>query len=224
MHRTLLLCSAVMALASLMYAQAPPPPKAKPNPREVKLAGDRFKPLTYDQMAPAQKTMTENILYGERGSMAGPFNVMLRDPEMGDLAQKFGAYARFHAEVSPKLREMAIMIVMRHWTTQYEFRAHHQAALQAGLNPAICDAIAQGKKPASMADDEAGVYNFATELLNTKQVSDATFQGAVKVLGGEKGVVDLMSLMGYYQMVAMMLNVDRYPLPEGAKPELAPLK
>jgi len=222
--RVPLLFAAAAFLATLAISQAPPSPnKAKPNPKEVKLVGDRFKPLTYDQMTPAQRTMTENILYGERGSMAGPFNVMLRSPELGDLAQKFGAYARFHSQMAPKLREMAIMIVMRHWTTQYEFQAHHRAALQAGLSPVICDAIAAGKRPTGMAEDEAAVYNFGSELLNTKQVSDATFRQAVKALG-EQTVADQMMLMGYYQMVAMMLNVDRYPLPEGVKPELAALK
>ena len=218
--RGILLCGVTMLIAGVAISQAP---KAKPDPKTVKLAGDRFRPLTWDQMTPAQKTMTENVLFGERGSMAGPFNVMLRSPEMGDLAQKFGAYARFHSQISPKLREMAIMIVMRYWTTQYEFQAHHRAALQAGLSPAICDAIAAGKRPSGMSEDEAAVYNFGSELLNTKQVSDATFQQAVKVLG-EQSVTDQMMLMGYYQMVAMMLNVDRYPLPEGQKPELAVLK
>jgi 4-carboxymuconolactone decarboxylase len=217
--RFALLCTIFAGLASAQASDS----KAAPNPRDVKLVGDRFKPLTYDQMTPAQKTMIEHVVNGERRGAGGPFNVMLRSPEMGDLAQALGAYARYHADMPAKLRELAILITARYWTVQFEWQAHHRAALQAGLSPQICDAIAAGKRPASMNPDEAAVYNFGTELLNTKQVSDATFQAAVKTLG-EKGVVDLMGLMGYYQIVAMMLNVDRYPLPEGVKAELAPLK
>ena len=99
----------------------------------------------------------------------------------------------------------------------------HRAALQAGLSPAIADAIAQGKRPTGMQPDEEVVYNFCTEMLTTKQVSDATFK-AVKDAMGERGVVDLVGVMGWYQTVSMLLNVDRYPLPEGTQAELKPLK
>ena len=118
---------------------------------------------------------------------------------------------------------MAILITARAWTAQYEWYAHKSAALQAGLNPAIVDAIGGGKKPASMTAEEEVVYNFCTELLTTKQVSDPTFQSAVKSFG-ERGVVDLIGVTGYYQLVSMLLNVDRYPLPAGAKPELQALR
>jgi 4-carboxymuconolactone decarboxylase len=87
----------------------------------------------------------------------------------------------------------------------------------------VCDAIAEGRRPATMPLDEAAVYNFATELLDTKQVSDASFEAAKKLLG-ERGVVDLVSVMGWYGTVSMLLNVDRYPLPDGAQAELKPLK
>ena len=97
------------------------------------------------------------------------------------------------------------------------------AAAQAGLNEAIIKSIAAGKRPESMDADETIIYNFGTELLTTHQVSDANFK-AVKDKFGERGVVDLISVMGYYQLVSMLLNVDRYPLPAGVKPELQPLK
>jgi 4-carboxymuconolactone decarboxylase len=193
------------------------------DPHSVKLQGDRFKPLTYDAMTPEQKKMTEDVLSGDRGSMSGPYNVLLRSPEMGNLAQKFGAYTRFHSSVPKKLNELAIILTARHWTSQYEWMAHKRMALEAGLSKEIVDAIAIGKRPASMKPDEETAYNFCTELLQSKQVSDATFQGAVKQFG-ERGVVDLMGVMGYYQLVAMMLNVDRYPLPNNAQPELKPVQ
>jgi 4-carboxymuconolactone decarboxylase len=91
------------------------------------------------------------------------------------------------------------------------------------LNPAIVDAISGGKRPTSMQPDEETIYTFSTELLNTKQVSDATFEATKKAFG-ERGVVDLIGVIGYYQLVSMVLNVDRYPLPDGAKPELVALR
>src|SRR5262249_9515639 len=97
------------------------------------------------------------------------------------------------------------------------------AAAQAGLAEAKIQSIAAGKRPAGMDADETVIYNFATELLTTKQVSDPVFQ-AVKDKFGEHGVVDLIGVMGYYQLVSMLLNVDGYPLPGGAKPELQSLK
>jgi 4-carboxymuconolactone decarboxylase len=146
----------------------------------------------------------------------------LRSPEMGDLAQQFGASTRFSSSIPRKLNELAIILVARHWTSQYEWQAHHRAALQAGLSPAIADAIAQGRRPQGMQKDEEVVYNFCTELLNTKQMSDATFNAA-KAAFGERGVVDLVGVMGWYHTVSMLLNIDRYPLPEGSQPELKPL-
>jgi len=212
----IVVCLITVTLAAAQ--QAPPP-----NPRDVQLVGDRFKPLKYDEMTPEQKTMFEHLLAGERRGAGGPFNVLLRSPEMGDLAQQFGASMRFHSSLPRKLNEMAIIITARHWTAQYEWNAHRTAAAQAGLNESKIQAIAAGKRPASLDADETIIYNFATELLNTHQVSDGVFK-AVKDKFGERGVVDLIGVMGYYQLVSMLLNVDRYPLPAGAKPELQPLK
>jgi len=142
---------------------------------------------------------------------------------MGDFAQKFGASMRFHSSMPPRLNEMAIIITARHWTSHYEWYAHRRAAQQAGLNPAIIEAIAAGRRPAAMQPDEEAVYDFCTELLTNKQVSDKTFQAA-KDKFGERGVVDLIGVTGYYQLVSMLLNVDRYPLPDVVQPELKPLR
>lgn len=204
-----------IAFLSLANAQAP-------SPRDLNLKGDRFKPLTYDQLSAGQKTLVEHLLAGERGGLNGPFNVLLRSPEMGDQAQKLGAQLRFHSSLPDKLRELAIILTARSWDAQYEWYAHKRLALQVGLSPAVVDAIAAGKRPASLQADEEAVYDFGTELLKTKHVSDRNFHAAVDKLG-ERGVVDLTALLGYYNMVSMLLNVDRYPLPEGVKPELAPL-
>jgi 4-carboxymuconolactone decarboxylase len=219
MPSQVLIVLCLVAGALTLAAQAPTPP----NPRDVQLIGDRFKPLKYDEMTAEQKTMFENLLKGPRRGAGGPFNVLLRSPEMGDLVQEFGAKMRFGSSLPPKLNEMAIIIVGRHWTSHYEWNAHRAAAARAGLGEPIIQAIAAGKRPASMDADETIIYNFATELLTTKQVSDPVFQ-AVKDRFGERGVVDLIGVMGYYQLVSMLLNVDRHPLPPGVKQELQPLK
>ena len=220
MTRLITLWTVALAIMSVSASQTNTP---RPDPRNIHLRGDRFKPLTWDEMTPPQRTMIEHLLAGPRGgSTEGPFNVQLRSPDMGDLGQQFGAATRFATTVPQRLYELAIIITARHWTAQFEWTAHHRSALQAGLNPAIADAIAVGRRPAAMQPDEEAVYNFATELLQTKQVSDRTFDAAKRLLG-ERGVVDLISVMGWYGTVSMYLNVDRYPLPDGAQPELKPL-
>ena len=205
-------------------ATAPVGTLRRPDPRTIRLRGGRFRPLTWDEMTPAQRTMIEHLLAGPRsGTLEGPFNVQLRSPEMGDLAQQFGAATRFATTVPRKLYELAIILTARHWTAQFEWTAHKRGALQAGLSPAVVDAVAVGRRPSAMARDEEVVYNFASELLDTKQVSDGTFEAAKQLLG-ERGVVDLIHVMGWYGTVSMLLNVDRYPLPDGQQPELKPLR
>jgi 4-carboxymuconolactone decarboxylase len=215
-YKVALICGAtiVVLMASLLLTA-----QQTPDTSNLGLVGDRFKPLTWDAMSPQQKTMTMNLLTGPRRGMGGPFNVLLRSPEMGDLAQKLGEYARFRPDVPAKLRELAIIVTARHWTAQYEWNAHRRAAAQAGLKEDIIKAIADRKRPTGMQPDEEAVYNFASELLETKNVSDAKFKAVVDKFG-EKGVVDIIGVMGYYQMVSMLLNVDRYPLPAGTEPEL----
>src|SRR5947207_1625822 len=170
MHQHMFIVVCLIAI-TLVAAQA-----QAPSARDVQLVGDRFKPLKWDEMTPEQKTMMEHLVAGERKGAGGPFNVLLRSPEMGDLAQQFGASMRFHSSLPRKLNEMAIIITARHWTAQYEWNAHRTAAAQAGLKEPIIQSIAAGKRPAAMDADETIIYNFATELLNTKQISDPVFK------------------------------------------------
>jgi 4-carboxymuconolactone decarboxylase len=220
MIRALILSVAALALVGVNAVQTTNTQNR--DPRNVRLRGDRFKPLTYDEMTPAQKTLIEHVLASPRGGVEGPFNVLLRSPEMGDLGQQFGA-SRFSTAVPRRLWELAILVTARHWTAQFEWFAHHRSALQAGLSPAICYAIAEGRRPPAMKPDEEAVYDFSSELLATKQVGDATFKAAKDALG-ERGVVDLIGVMGWYGTVSMLLNVDRYPLPDGAQAELKPAR
>jgi len=195
----------------------------------------RFRLLTEPEMTPAQRELAQNIRSGPRASVAGsaanasatslgsPFNVFLRSPELGEHLQRAGAYIRFKSVLGPKLTELAILITARHWTAQYEWHAHHRLALQAGLSPEIAAAIAQGKVPTGMSEDEALVVRFCTELHQNKKVSDSAFE-AVKQRFGEQGVMDLIAVNGYYVLVAMVLNVDQTPIPGGAPLPLPVLK
>lgn len=189
---------------------------------DPKLVGNRFAPLTWAQMSEAQKNMTRHVLDGPRTAMNGPFNVMLRSPVMGDLAQELGAQVRFNSSLPPPLREMAILMAARHWTSHYEWNAHKTAALAADLDPAIVAAIAAGERPPSMQANEAALHRFCAELLTTKRVSDDTFAAATAAFG-EQGVAEIVFTLGYYSLVSMLLNVDEYPLPDGVAPELKPL-
>ncbi len=195
----------------------------EPDYANLNLVGNRFDPLSYDDMTPAQRTMTENILAGPRTAMGGPFNVLLRSPELGDLSQALGAYIRFNSSLPGTLRELAIIMTARHWTAHFEWYAHKNAALAEGLDPAIVDAIAAGRRPESMQADEAIVYDLCNEIFTDHRVSDATFNEAIDALG-ERGVVDVIGTVGYYSLVSMLLNLDEYPLPDGVEPELEPLR
>ncbi|MGH7041323.1 MAG: carboxymuconolactone decarboxylase family protein [Acetobacteraceae bacterium] len=186
------------------------------------MAEPRFTELTPASMTPEQRRVAEAIQSGPRGAgLRGPFNALLRSPDLADLVQRVGAYVRFASSIPAPLNELAILIAGRHWTAQYEFYAHRKLALAAGLAPAIADAVAAGRRPEGMSADEAAVHDFAAELIGTGQVSDAAY---ADVLGrwGERGAVDLVGAVGYYSLVSMVLNTARVPLPAGETPPLAP--
>jgi 4-carboxymuconolactone decarboxylase len=188
----------------------------------------RFKPITPENLTPEQRALADAIRSGPRGAiknsaaarpgpLGGPFNVLLRSPEIGNIIQSLGAAIRFKSSIPSKLNELAIITTARHWSSHYEWQAHHRLALEAGLDPVIGEEIAHGRRPAKMSEEEAIVYDFSRELHETHGVSDETYQRAVDRFG-ERGVMDLIAVNGYYGLVSMVLNVDRTPLPEGAKP------
>ena len=160
-----------------------------------------------------------NSSVSKPGPIGGPFNVWLRSPGIGDCVQKLGEEIRFRSSLPSKLNEMAIMITARFWTSQYEWFAHCKLALAAGLDPAIAQDIAEGRRPAKMDADEAIIYDFSQELHEKHGVSDANYKRALDRFG-ERGVFDLIAVNGFYSLVSMCLNVDRTPLPDGVPPPL----
>ena len=191
--------------------------------------GRRFRLTPLDQMTPEQKAVADAIRSGPRAStgnssatasattIGSPFNVWLRSPELADHLQKLGSHIRFKSSLPARLNEFAILVTARHWNSHYEWHAHYTLALKGGLEARIADELAQGRRPAGMKDDEAVVHDFSSELHKTHQVSDATYKRAQDAFG-ERGVMDLIAVNGYYGLVSMTLNVDRTPVPAGGKP------
>ena len=186
-------------------------------------AQDRMPPIPADKLTEAQKKAADAFAEGRGYAVRGPFVPLLRSPDVMLRAKAMGDYLRFKSTIPPRLNELAILLTARHWTAQYEWYAHHRLAMKAGLSPDIAAAIAEGKRPASMQADETVVYDFCHEVLETGQASDKSFKAAVDMFG-ERGAIDLLGVIGYYSLVAMVLNVDRVPIPDGGKLPLAALK
>jgi 4-carboxymuconolactone decarboxylase len=184
--------------------------------------GRRFTLLTEATMTARQREAYQGIVSGPRKGASGPFNALLRSPDVADRVQRVGEYVRFHSSIPPALNELAILITGRFWSAQFEFWAHSRLARTAGLPDAVIDAVAEGRRPSAMSDDERLVYDFCTEMFRDKAVSDAAFKAVVDRFG-EQGVIDLIAASGYYSIVSMVLNVDRYPLPAGEQPPLKAL-
>ena len=165
-------------------------------------------------MTPAQRTVADAIMSGPRGGMRGPFNTWLRSPEVANHLQKVGEYVRFNTSLDKRLNEMAICMTAQYWGSQYEWYAHAPLALKAGLDPAILKAIGEGRKPDNMKEDEAVVWEFSTQLRRDHNVDDAIYAKALEKFG-ERGIVDLIAVNGYYGVVAMTLNVSRVSPPDG---------
>ncbi len=184
----------------------------------------RFKPLAESDMSEAQLKAARELASGPRGKLNphGPNAVLLRSPDLMSRTQQVGAYLRYSSALPARLNEFAIIITARQWNAQVEWIEHQPLALKAGLNPTVAADLARGVRPADMQDDEAIIYQFCTELHQTKAVSDAAFKALADKFG-ERGVVDLIALTGYYSMLAMVLNVAQQPLPGGVPPPLAAL-
>ena len=185
-------------------------------------AQDRMPPIPAGRLTDAQKKAIEEFKAARAVDISGPFVPLLRSPEVMNRARAMGDYLRFRSSLPPRLSEFVILLTARHWTQQYEWHAHQPLALQGGLRGEIVKAIADGRRPDAMAEDEDAVYTLWDEVQRNQSVSDATYARAVAKVG-EQGVIDVLGITGYYTMLAMVMNTVRTPLPDGVKPALAPL-
>ena len=182
---------------------------------EFNLKGGRYKPLTYTELGATQKAYADKEIAAGRNPTGGPFNIYLRSPEFAELSAPLSNYLRFKAPMPRKYKEIATMLTARYWGGQYVWYSHRQQALDAGLAPAFITAMSKGERPANMSAEEATVYDFTTELLQTRQVSDASFK-AMSEKFGERGIVETIATMGHFTGLTMQFVVDRYPVPPGA--------
>ena len=183
------------------------------------LAQDRMPPIAADKLTEAQKKAIEEFRTARSAEISGPFVPLLRSPEVLGRARAMGDYLRYRSALPPRLSEFVILMTARAWTQNYEWNAHEPLARQAGLQVAVIKAIADGRRPDNMADDEEILFSFCDELRRNQSVSDATYARAVTKFG-EQGVIDTVGLVGYYTLIAMVLNTARTPLPGGASPAL----
>jgi 4-carboxymuconolactone decarboxylase len=187
----------------------------------AKMGGDRFPELNPETLNEPQRRAAGEILKQSISGLGGPWKVMLRSPEMAHRLTQLLDYLRFKTSLPPRLNEFAILITARHWSSQFEWWAHHPLATKAGLSEAVMADLAQGRRPEAMPPDEAIVYDFCTELHRTHFVSDDTFRKAKEVLG-EQQVVDLVAVSGTYTVVSMLLNTAEVLPTDGSRP-LPPL-
>ena len=200
---------------------------AQPLPIEnIQLRGDRFRGLHYREMTEEQRALLYNVVNSARAvtntTGNGPFNTLLRTPQVGELSQQLGNAIRFSSGLSGRLREMATLMAGRAWTSSYEWYAHARYALDEGIDASVVDAIAEHRTPdlAAMPVEDAMVWRVADEILYTRRVTDDTYREALAVLG-ERRLLSSATIAAYYEYVSMLLNVDRYPLPADAPAEAA---
>jgi len=183
-------------------------------------AQDRLPPIPPDHMTDAQKKAAAEYKDLRKAELTGPpWSVILRSPEWVVPALEMRLHVQQHPVLGNKLTEFAILIAAREWTNNYEWNAHAPAAARAGLGPELVAAVASGRRPDRMSEDEQLVYDFCAELLHNKSVSDATYARTLAKFG-EPGVVELANLEGYYIYLSMVMNTARSPLPRDAKPPL----
>jgi 4-carboxymuconolactone decarboxylase len=180
----------------------------------------RLPPLDINKLSPEQKAVAEGIIKGPRGALRGPFEPWLRSPVLADRAQRLGEYCRFNNTLPRDLSELAIILVGRHFKAQYEFYAHARLAKEAGLDPAIVEAVRTYRSPPFKREVERVVYDFVSEYLATNRVSEVNYKRAIDAFG-EQGVVDLVGVSGYYMLVSMTLNVFQINVPADEPEPLA---
>jgi 4-carboxymuconolactone decarboxylase len=177
----------------------------------------RYHEITPAEMNPDQRRVHDLIVAGRRGRFGGPFQLLIGAPEICEHAAKLGEHLRWGTSLPARLSELAIIATARFWRAQYEWYAHAPLAEEAGVPAAAVEAIRRGETPSFEQPDEALVYRICTALFNTRHLSDGAFNEAVAVLG-ERGLVEVVAIIGYYTLIGNTLNVFEVAVPDGATP------
>lgn len=176
----------------------------------------RLPDLALEFMSAEQRKVHDAIVSGPRGKVEGPLRIWLRSPDLAERAQALGAFCRYHSSLASRLSELAILVVGAHWRAGFEWAVHAPIAIEAGIDPTLVEVIRTGGNPEFEHDDERAVFAFSRELVQDRKVSDETYRMATDALG-ERGVVDLTGILGYYTLISMTIVGFQVPLPEGAE-------
>jgi 4-carboxymuconolactone decarboxylase len=179
-------------------------------------SADRLPTIPPAQYTTEQKQAASDFEAARKVPVFGPFEPLMYSPPVMSQARAMGDYLRYHSAIGNTLSELAILVTAREWTQDYEWSVHYPIALKAGIRQEVANAIAAGRRPATMSPDEEIVYDYASELLKNRQISDATFERA-KSRFGSRGVVDMTGIVGYYSFLAMQLNAAQYKAPKDAE-------
>lgn len=186
------------------------------------MSADRLPPLPPSQWSPEQRNEAQELIQGPRGAVISPFVPLLRSPELMGHAQRMGEYLRYRSVLGLRLSEFAILLTARQWSQQVEWAIHAPIAEREGVAAATIQAIAQGRRPQDLPEDESVVYEFCIELHRNQGVSDRTWSDAVRLFG-EHGAIDLIGVTGYYTFLSMVMNAARTEVPATDAPRLPPL-
>jgi len=180
----------------------------------------RMPPLPAGKMTDAQRKAADEMIAGPRKGVKGPFVPLLRSPELMDRLQKVGEYLRFQSSLDQRISEFVMLVVSRAWTQHFEWFVHVPLGRKAGISEDTIAALADGRRPSGMSEDEDLAYDFCDELLRNKGVSETTYRRVVMRFG-ENGVIDMLGVAGYFTTVSMIMNVAHSPPP--ADESVAPL-
>jgi 4-carboxymuconolactone decarboxylase len=174
----------------------------------------RYRDITLTEMTPDQRRVDDLIVAGRRGRFGGPFQLLIRAPEICEHAAKLGEHLRWGTSLPDRLSELAIITTAQFWRAQYEWYAHAPLAEQAGVPAAAIESIRRGDTPNFEQKDEALVHGICTELFKARRLSDATFNEAVTTLD-ETGLIEVIAIIGYYTLIGNILNVFQVAVPAG---------
>ena len=205
---------AVVAIAALVAASQPS------RAQDI----TRFAPLKADELSPAQKAWADVIAVPPRNAKFGapPYRAYIRNPELAPKLSALSDYLRWNTTLPPRLSELAILITARQWTAQYEWYAHYTLGQKAGLDVKTMDDIAAGRRPENMREDEAALYDLATALYRDKKVTDPVYKAALDKFG-ERGIMDIIGIIGYYDITSMTLITMQAGAPNDSVPPLPEL-
>jgi len=182
-------------------------------------AQDRLPAIPADALTLQQQQAAADFRAARNAELTGPFVPLLRSPEVLTRARALGDYLRYKTQLKPRHSEFVILMAARSWSQQYEWAVHYPIAIKAGVKAEVARAIAERRRPAGMTGEESALYDFCDELMRTQAVGDAAYARMMATFG-EKGVIDTVGIVGYYTMLAMVLNTARTPPPDNGAPRL----